>query len=114
MWKIRMLYKNLEKYASDHLDVKSVEYRWSNRDSITDDGLPIIGSTSKDGVYVATGFGFCGMSNGTTAGMVITDLIKGKKNQYADIFNPLRFTREYMAILKMRSAILSAILFFMK
>jgi len=54
------------------------------------------------------------MSNGTTAGMVITDLIKGKKNQYADIFNPLRFTREYMAILKMRSAILSAILFFMK
>ena len=107
-------YKRLEKYACDHLDVKSVEYRWSNRDSITDDGLPIIGSTSKDGVYVAAGFGFWGMSNGTTAGMVITDLITGKENQYADIFNPLRFTRRYMAILKMRSAILSAILFFMK
>lgn len=107
-------YDRLEKYASDHLDVKSFEYRWSSHDSTTDDGLPIIGSTSKDGVYVATGFGFWGMSNGTTAGMVITDLITGKKNQYADIFNPLRFTREYMAILKIRSAILSAILFFMK
>lgn len=95
-------YKRLEKYANDRLDVKSVEYRWSNRDSITDDGLPIIGSTSKDGVYVATGFGFWFMSNGTTAGMVITDLIIGKKNQYANIFNPLRFTREYIAILKLR------------
>ena len=107
-------YDHLEKYAHDHLEVKSVEYRWSSRDSITDDGLPIIGGTSQEDVYVATGFGFWGMTNGTTAGMVITDLITGKENQYADIFNPLRFTREYMAILKLRSAILNLILFFMK
>jgi hypothetical protein len=47
-------------------------------------------------------------------GMVITDLITGKENQYADIFNPLSFTWEYIIILKLRSAILNLILFFMK
>jgi len=107
-------YDRLEKYAYQHLDVKSVDYRWSSHDSTTDDDLPIIGKTSQDGVYVVTGFGFWGMLNGTIAGMVVTDLITGKENQYADIFNPLRFTREYMAILKLRSAILNLILFFMK
>ena len=107
-------YARLEKYAYQHLDVKSVDYRWSSHDSTTDDDLPIIGKTSQEGVYVVTGFGFWGMLNGTIAGMVVTDLITGKENQYADIFNPLRFTREYMAILKLRSAILNLILFFMK
>jgi glycine/D-amino acid oxidase-like deaminating enzyme len=106
-------YDRLEKYAYQHLDVKSVDYRWSSHDSTTDDDLPIIGKTSQEGIYVATGFGFWGMLNGTTAGMVITDLITGKENQYADIFNPLRFTRKYMTILKLRSAILNLILFFM-
>jgi glycine/D-amino acid oxidase-like deaminating enzyme len=105
-------YDRLEKYAHQHLDVKSVDYRWSSYDSTTDDDLPIIGKTSQQGVYVATGFCFWGMLNGTTAGMVISDLITGKENQYADIFNPIRFTREYMAILKLRSAILNLILYF--
>jgi len=105
-------YDKLEKYAHQHLDVKSVDYRWSSYDSTTDDDLPIIGKTSQQGVYVATGFCFWGMLNGTTAGMVISDLITGKENQYADIFNPIRFTREYMAILKLRSAILNLILYF--
>ena len=46
--------------------------------------------TSEDGVYVATGFGFWGMTNGTTAAMVIADLIAGEKNEFIDLFNPLR------------------------
>ena len=47
--------------------------------------------TSQKGIYVATGFGFWGMTNGTTAAMVIADLINGVYNEYADLFNPLRF-----------------------
>jgi glycine/D-amino acid oxidase-like deaminating enzyme len=84
-------YERLEIYARSHLDIKSIEYRWSSHDSGSDDGLPIIGMTSSEDIYVATGFGFWGMNNGTTAAMIISDLIEGKKNNLVDIFNPLRF-----------------------
>jgi glycine/D-amino acid oxidase-like deaminating enzyme len=84
-------YGRLKKYACQHLNVESIEYQWSSKDNITDDGLPIIGMTSQNGVYMATGFGFWGMTNGTTAGMVNADLITGKRNHFSDLFNPLRF-----------------------
>jgi glycine/D-amino acid oxidase-like deaminating enzyme len=84
-------YDRLENYARQHLNVMPIEYRWSSKDSITDDGLPLIGMTSQDGIYVATGFGFWGITNGTTAAMVIADLITGKENELVDLFNPLRF-----------------------
>jgi glycine/D-amino acid oxidase-like deaminating enzyme len=83
-------YNRLEDYALQHLDVKSIEYRWSSHDSITDDGLPMIGMTSSDGIYVATGFGFWGMNNGTTSAMIISDMIN-KQNHSYNIFDPLRF-----------------------
>lgn len=86
-------YGRLENYARQHLDVKSIEYRWSSKDNITDDGLPIIGMTSKEGIYVATGLGFWGMTNGTTAGMINADLINEKENEFVDLFNPLRFSQ---------------------
>jgi glycine/D-amino acid oxidase-like deaminating enzyme len=84
-------YKRLENYARKHLNVKSVEYHWSSHDSVSDDGLPMIGMTSSEGIYVATGFGFWGMNNGTTSAIVISNLINGKKNHFKDIFDPLRF-----------------------
>jgi glycine/D-amino acid oxidase-like deaminating enzyme len=84
-------YNRLEHYARQHLDVKSIEYRWSSHDSVTDDGLPIIGLTSSEGIYVATGFGFWGMNNGTTSAMIISNMIDGKKNHLNNIFDPLRF-----------------------
>jgi glycine/D-amino acid oxidase-like deaminating enzyme len=84
-------YNRLEAYARKHLNVESIEYRWTSKDNITDDGLPFIGMTSQEGIYVATGFGFWGMTNGTTAAMLITDLINGKENEFVDLFNPLRF-----------------------
>ena len=84
-------YMRLENYARQHLDVKSIEYRWSSHDSVSDDGLPMIGMTSSEGIYVATGFGFWGMNNGTTSAMIISDMIEGNKTHLKDIFSPLRF-----------------------
>ncbi len=83
-------YSRLEKYAREHLNVKSIEYRWSSHDSISDDGLPMIGMTSSEGIYVATGFGFWGMNNGTTAAIIISNMID-KKIYPDNIFDPLRF-----------------------
>jgi len=84
-------YKRLEKYAADHADIESVEYHWSNQDNNTLDGLPVIGETSKPGVYMATGFGGWGMTHATTAANLITDLITGKENPFKDLFDPSRF-----------------------
>jgi glycine/D-amino acid oxidase-like deaminating enzyme len=88
-----VFYQRLESYARQHFDVESIEHRWSSTDVATDDGLPIIGATSQKGIYVATGFGFWGMNNGTIAAMVNTDLITGKQNQFVQLFDPLRFRR---------------------
>lgn len=84
-------YGRLESYAREHLNIKSLEYYWTSIDVLSDDGLPIIGMTSKKDIYVATGLGFWGMVNGTTAAMINTDLINNKENIYASLFNPLRF-----------------------
>ena len=86
-----VFYRRLENYAHQHQDVVSIEQCWSSRDVVSDDGLPIVGSTSQKGVCVATGFGFWGTNNGTIAVMVISDLITGKQNQFVELFDPLRF-----------------------
>jgi glycine/D-amino acid oxidase-like deaminating enzyme len=41
-----VFYRRLENYAHRHLEVESIEHCWSSIDVVTDDGLPIIGSTS--------------------------------------------------------------------
>ena len=84
-------YSHLERYAREHLNINSVEYQWTSIDVVSDDGLPIIGMTSKKDIYLATGLGFWGMVNGMTAAMIITDLINNKENTYASLFDPLRF-----------------------
>ncbi|MGZ4932789.1 MAG: NAD(P)/FAD-dependent oxidoreductase [Halobacteriota archaeon] len=86
-----VFYRRLDAYARRHLDVQSIAHRWSSKDVITDDGLPMIGVTSQPGIYVSTGFGFWGMNNGTVAAMVLTDLITGTPNPFAELFDPLRF-----------------------
>ena len=50
------------------------------------DSLAFIGRNplDSDNVYVATGDSGNGMTHGTIAGMLITDLIMGRKNPWAD------------------------------
>jgi len=87
----RKCYNRLEEYAEDNWEIESIEYHWSNQDNAAPDGLPIIGETSKPGVYVATAFGGWGMTHATTAAYLITDLITGKENHLVELFDPLRF-----------------------
>jgi glycine/D-amino acid oxidase-like deaminating enzyme/nitrite reductase/ring-hydroxylating ferredoxin subunit len=85
-------YKNLEQWAREHFDVKSVEYRWSTQDNRTSDRVPYIGlaSPSAKHVYVATGFGGWGMTNGTAAGMLLRDLILETDNPWSEVYDPNR------------------------
>jgi Rieske Fe-S protein len=58
------------------------------------DGLAFIGPDpgSDEHVYVATGDSGHGMTHGTIAGMLLTDLILGRDNPWAKLYDPKRKT----------------------
>lgn len=87
-------YRRLELMARDHFNVESVEYRWSTQDYVSVDGIPYIGRLGplERNVYVATGFAGWGMTNGTAAGLMLADAIRGQSNPWLDAFDPLRAT----------------------
>ena len=69
-----------------------VEYRWSGQVMEPVDGLAFIGRNplDDDNVYIATGDSGQGMTHGTIAGMLLTDLIQGRKNNWEDLYSPAR------------------------
>lgn len=87
-------YQNLISFAKDTFQVEDIIYRWSTQDCMTMDGVPYIGNlTSRSpNLYVATGFGKWGISNGTVAGMLLTDLITKGDSPWAPVYNPSRFS----------------------
>lgn len=71
----------------------SVEkFLWSAQDCMSLDDIPYIGRYSKstNDFYVETGFNKWGMTSAMVSAMLISDMILGKKNEYADVFNPSR------------------------
>lgn len=86
-------FAKLENYCRTHFDVDTVEYAWSSQYFEPADGLPSIGVLpASDGrMFVATGFRGNGMTLGTLASAIITDLIIGGENPYTKLFNPKRF-----------------------
>ena len=89
----RACYRNLEAYARSVYPVRSIDYHWSAQDYMTPDGVPYIGplAPGHGRVFVATGFGKWGMTNGTAAGMILADLIRGRASPWAEVFDPARF-----------------------
>jgi glycine/D-amino acid oxidase-like deaminating enzyme/nitrite reductase/ring-hydroxylating ferredoxin subunit len=85
-------YATLEAFAREHWDVQSVEYRWSSQDNVTVDGLPLVGKMTpfEDRVLMATGFAKWGITGGTAAAHLLSDLVLGRENPYADLFDPNR------------------------
>jgi Glycine/D-amino acid oxidases (deaminating) len=69
-----------------------VEFRWSGQVMEPVDGLAFIGQNPLDdeNVYIATGDSGQGMTHGTIAGMLLTDLIQERKNGWDDLYSPSR------------------------
>ncbi len=69
---------------------------WSAQDCISVDHVPYIGrfSASRPNWYVATGFQKWGMSTSMVSAMILGDLMCGKQNPYAPVFDPGRFELE--------------------
>lgn len=85
-------YKILMDYTNELYCDVSMQYKWSAQDYITIDKVPYIGllNVDYDNIYVATGYGKWGMTNGTVAAMIIKDLIVDGTNPWQEIFNPSR------------------------
>ncbi|HLR08074.1 MAG TPA: FAD-dependent oxidoreductase [Bacillota bacterium] len=86
-------YKALQQFAEKHFGISDYVYRWSAQDLTTLDKLPYIGPVTKgqQSVFVATGFRKWGMTNGTIAAKIISDLIINGSSPYAEVFTPSRF-----------------------
>lgn len=81
----------LEAWAREHFDVESSEYRWSAQDYTTVDEIPYVGRSPRmSRTFVATGFKKWGLTNGTAAAQILTDLIVGRANPWAATFDATR------------------------
>ena len=85
-------YGRLEAFMRDRFGVEGADYRWSTHDYMPVDGLPYIGRIRRGQARVlgATGFAKWGMTKGTLAASVLTDLILGRPNEYADLYDAKR------------------------
>ena len=72
-------------------EAREILYRWSGMVLETDDGLAFIGrNPGDDNVFIATGDSGMGMTHGTIAGMLLRDLITGRDNPWAALYDPAR------------------------
>jgi nitrite reductase/ring-hydroxylating ferredoxin subunit len=88
-------YRNLERWANETLKLHyPVTHRWSGQIVEPVDGLAFIGYNPSDrrNIFIATGDSGHGLTHGTIAGILLTDLILGKQNEWATLYNPRRKT----------------------
>lgn len=86
-------YMRLEEYARKHFGATAA-YRWSTQDYVSFDKLPYIGklTPAHQHTYVATGFSLWGMTKTALSGMLLSDLILGIDNPWADLYDATRAT----------------------
>jgi glycine/D-amino acid oxidase-like deaminating enzyme/nitrite reductase/ring-hydroxylating ferredoxin subunit len=90
-------FKNLWRWTTDRFpSAHKVEHRWSGQCFETHDGLAFIGRFSDDepNVYMITGDSGMGMTHGTIGGMLVSDLILGRENQWAEVYEPTRLATQ--------------------
>ena len=86
-------FRLLEEWARVHFpSIGPVKYHWSGQVLEPADFLAFIGP-NPDGapnVYIATGDSGNGMTHGAIAGMLLTDLVLGRTNPWAALYDPKR------------------------
>jgi len=85
----------LERWTRERFPMAgAVRSRWSGQVEEPADSLAFIGRNplDKDNVFIATGDSGHGMTHGTIAGMLITDLVLGRPNPWAQLYDPSRRT----------------------
>jgi len=88
-------YAALERWTRTRFPmIEEIEFQWSGQVMEPVDGLAFIGRNPLDeeNVFIATGDSGNGMTHGTIAGILLTDLIMGRDNEWAELYEPTRKT----------------------
>lgn len=85
-------YEALEAWSRKHFPAAGdIVYRWSGQVLEPLDYMGFIGrNPGDDDIYIVTGDSGNGMTHATIAGLLITDLISGKKNPWEELYSPKR------------------------
>jgi glycine/D-amino acid oxidase-like deaminating enzyme/nitrite reductase/ring-hydroxylating ferredoxin subunit len=88
-------FRRLEEWAKERFPmIESFDYHWSGQVMESIDGLAYIGANPMDApnVFVATGDCGMGMTHGTIAGILLTELIQGHEHPWKPLYDPSRIT----------------------
>ncbi len=82
----------LHHWASERFPAGNVVHRWSGQIMEPVDGLAFIGKNpgGPDNVFIATGDSGHGLTHGTIAGMILSDLVRGIDHPWAALYEPSR------------------------
>ncbi len=86
-------FRKLERWTRENFAVGDALWRWCNEDYDTEDRVPYVGAPAPDeapGFYIATGFNGWGISNGTAAGILMSDQILKRANPWILLYDPTR------------------------
>ncbi|MDQ1686295.1 MAG: hypothetical protein QOC82_3032 [Frankiaceae bacterium] len=91
---VESVYDELAAWTTERFPGGDIVYRWSTQDTSSVDRLPMIGLLPNGGdhIWVATGFSAWGMTSGTLSGLILNDLVQGRRNPYAELYDPGRST----------------------
>jgi glycine/D-amino acid oxidase-like deaminating enzyme/nitrite reductase/ring-hydroxylating ferredoxin subunit len=84
--------ERLAAWARERLGVEDFAYRWATQDFYSVDRVPYVGRLRRGSlrILVATGFGGWGMSNGVASAHLIADLVLGRDNPWAALYDAKR------------------------
>jgi glycine/D-amino acid oxidase-like deaminating enzyme/nitrite reductase/ring-hydroxylating ferredoxin subunit len=84
-------FERLIDWARARFPVERVAYQWSGQVMEPIDGLGFIGrNPGESNVYIITGDSGNGMTHGTLGAKLVTDLIAGRANPWANLYDPSR------------------------
>lgn len=87
-------YLNLEAWARQHFPmITNIAWQWSGQVMEPVDMLGFIGVNPGDeNIFIATGDSGNGMTHGTIAGLLLSDIIRARPNSWREIYDPARIT----------------------
>jgi glycine/D-amino acid oxidase-like deaminating enzyme/nitrite reductase/ring-hydroxylating ferredoxin subunit len=92
-------HERLLSWTRERFPIGQVEFTWGGQYMETIDGLAFIGRNPMDdeNVFVVTGDCGQGITHGTIAGMLLTDMILGRENPWEKLYDPSRKTAKAAA-----------------
>ncbi|HHT53851.1 MAG TPA: FAD-dependent oxidoreductase [Clostridiales bacterium] len=82
----------IRRFVKENYPGARERYVWATQDCMSLDSVPYIGRYSRalKDVFVASGFNEWGMTSSMVAAKILTDMVMGRENKYAGVFDPSR------------------------